>query len=79
MENTVKKCLVGDLQNDVKDLYLKYSFLCSLDEFIFDLANDDFETLCIIFLFFFSSLDVEFKEVLKEFSEVLGEDFNCNA
>lgn len=73
MENTVKKCQVDTLKNNFIDLYSKFKFLCSFDEIIFDFANDDFETFSINLLFFFSSLDNEFQEILTEFSEILND------
>ena len=73
MENTVKKCVVDTLKNNFMDLYSKFKFLCSFDEILFDVANDDFETFSINLLFFFSSLDNEFQEILTEFSEILND------
>lgn len=79
MSDTVKKCQVDALKNSFNDLYSKYKFLCTVDTYLWDFADGDFELFSINLLFFLKSLDNDFNIIINEFSEILGEDKKHNA
>lgn len=71
--NTVKKCAIDKLKNDFENLYSKYKFLCSVDGYLWDFADDDFEAFSLNFLFFLKSINGDFIAIINAFDDLAGD------
>lgn len=71
MTKTVKLTKVDDIKILFENLYSKYSFLCEIDNHLWDFANDDFEAFAINLLFYLKTLDNDFVHIFNEINKAM--------
>lgn len=63
MAKVVKLSKVDDIKNAFENLYSKYNFLCTVDKYLWEFADDNFELFAMNFLHFLKTLDSEFEYI----------------